>query len=309
MKILKLLFLILVTTMVTSCTVNNEIIRPNDVNQRISLNELISGYDLWYVDYHQTKGNSEIPFLSRAFTISFINGTMYANNNIAGVGKTGNGLGIAIGNYNAFNELLETSHRLDGNYSFEVLQISDNEIRINDIHSNVSYLLVGYQRDNFDYKKLFYENIEYLLQEYSVWERVEVNNGNKNAFDQEHFLKFTAENDATFYSSKDHFGTSIAYINWGFIGKYTVYDVTGYKNLKGLRLSYRNGDEETFELKIRNSRTIELYHHSSQTTYLFLGKGFLQFLRESKAGVKKVKENDRKRTKIIRKKVDRKFLK
>ena len=41
------------------------------------------------------------PFLQRAFTISFDRGTLYANNNIVGIGKTGGGLGIDVGYYDA----------------------------------------------------------------------------------------------------------------------------------------------------------------------------------------------------------------
>ena len=64
------------------------------IDNAISLEELISGYDLWYVDIHRTTGNGDVPFVSIAFTLSFHNGVMYANNNIVDVGYTGNGFGI-----------------------------------------------------------------------------------------------------------------------------------------------------------------------------------------------------------------------
>jgi len=51
----------------------------------------LQSYDLWYVDINETRGNGEVPFLQRAFTLSFINGALYANNNIVGIGKTGDG--------------------------------------------------------------------------------------------------------------------------------------------------------------------------------------------------------------------------
>lgn len=308
MKNLKLLFLTLITSIAfTSCTVNNEIIEQNGT-QRISLNELISNYDLWYIDYHKTEGNGSVPFLSKAFTVSFVNGTMYANNNIVDIGKTGNGLGVLVGNYNAYNGLLETSHKLDGRYNFEVVQISSNEIRIRDVSQNVSYLLIGYQKNDFDYDKLFYENIEYFLQEYVAWERAEVAGGAKNVFDQERFLKFTAEKNATFYSSEDAFGTNVVNINWNFVGGYTVYNVQGYDNLKGLTLNYDGGDKETFELKVLNDGEIELYHQNSKTTYVFSGKGFVQYLRATKESMK-AKSEGRKRIKIKRQTVERKYLK
>lgn len=310
MKFLKLLFLIIVVNFLfTSCTTINEVeVSPTRINERISLNNLITSYDLWYIDYQSKKGAGEIPFLSRAFTLSFINGIMYANNNIVDVGKTGNGVGVAVGNYNTFNTLLETGHGLDGRYNFEVEQLSKNEIRIYDTSSNISYLLIGYQRNNFDYDKLFYDNIEYFLQEYVAWEREKVLGGHKNVFDQEQYLKFTAKNDATFYSSKNRFGINIDNIRWSFTGNYTVYDVKGYSKLKGLELVYRNGDTEMFELKVINDGVIQLYHQNSKTTYMFLGKGFIQYLRPTKNSNKTI-QSSKMRTKVTRKTVDRTYLK
>ena len=81
----------------------------------------MSSYDLWYVDIHQTMGNGDVPFVSKAFTLSFINGNMYANNNIADIGFTGNGLGISVGNYDSFGIYLEAIHDLDGRYVFILL--------------------------------------------------------------------------------------------------------------------------------------------------------------------------------------------
>ena len=43
-------------------------------------------YDLWYVDYHSTQGADTLPFMRLAFTLSFENGIVYANNNISGIG-------------------------------------------------------------------------------------------------------------------------------------------------------------------------------------------------------------------------------
>ena len=136
MRRFKLLLLLLVTgTMLTSCIVVND----EFIDDGISLEELVTSYDLWYIDYHRTQGNADIPFISRAFTMSFLNGRMYANNNIVDIGRTGNGLGIQVGRYNTFNALLETDHNLDGRYDFEVVQLSRNEIRIDCISQNVSY--------------------------------------------------------------------------------------------------------------------------------------------------------------------------
>lgn len=306
MKVLKLLLLTVITgTFFTSCIVtNNEV-----VDRSVSLEEVVSNYDLWYVDYHRTKGAANIPFVSRAFTLSFLNGRMYANNNITDIGKTGKGLGVQVGSYNTHKGFLEATHRLDGSYDFDVVVLSNNEIRID--HRNTSYYLIGYQVKNFDYDKLFYENIEYFLQEYVAWQRIGAKNGKENPFDNERFLKFTPKNNTTFYSSRNSLGTNIDIIKWNFVGAYKVEDINGHENLKYLTLSYNNGDTEAFELRVVNDGTISLYHINSKTTYTFSGRGFVLYSRgtSKKKAEKKVRNNNRKRVKITRNKVDRKVLK
>ena len=144
MKTLKLLFAIVITgTFLSSCTVYNdgfvETYPP-------TLEEVVSGYDLWYVDYHRTEGNGDIPYVSRAFTLSFINGILYANNNIVDIGRTGNGFGIDVGTYTSFNGLLETNHDIDGFNDFEVDIISNNEISFSDFSS---FILVFFSSSFF----------------------------------------------------------------------------------------------------------------------------------------------------------------
>lgn len=301
-RIKLLLFTIIASIALTSCVVQDT---------DFSLNEYISSYDLWYIDYHRTTGSGDVSFLSKAFTVSFLNGTMYANNNIVDIGKTGNGLGIAVGDYVPRGTVLETYHDLDGNYNFEVVQLADNEIRIDDLSQNVSYYLIGYQRSNFNYNKLFYDNIEYFLQEYIGWERTDASGGSPNVFDDEHFLQFTPENDVTFYSSHDAFGTNIDNISWDYVGGYEVANYNGINNLKLLTLNYDGGDTEEFELSVINDERIQLFHLSSETTYTFSGRGFVQYLKNENKSITKssVRNNSRKRTKIQRKTVDRKYLK
>ncbi|WP_271405543.1 hypothetical protein [Tenacibaculum soleae] len=303
MKRLKLLLL----TLVTSITLTSCVVQDTD----FSLNEYISSYDLWYIDYHRTTGSGDVSFLSKAFTVSFLNGTMYANNNIVDVGHTGNGLGIAVGDYVPRGTVLETYHDLDGNYNFEVVQLADDEIRIDDLSQNVSYYLIGYQRNNFNYDKLFNDNIEYFLQEYVAWERTATSGGTPNVFDDEHFLQFTPKNDVTFYSSHDAFGTHIDYINWDYEGGYQIDNISGFNNLKLLTPNYDGGDTEEFELSVINDERIQLFHLSSETTYTFSGRGFVQYLKNENKSITKstVRNNSRKRTKIQRKTVDRKHLK
>ena len=303
MKSVKLLLVLFVAgTLFNSCTLE-------DIIFDVPLEEVVTEYDLWYIDYHRTTGTGDVPFLSKAFTVSFFNGQMYANNNIADIGFTGNGLGIKVGNYDTFNGYLETFHNQDGRFDFDVVQISANEIRIDDSYNNVSYYLIGYQKHNFDYDKLFYENIEYFLQEYVAWEKVNTStSGAMNPFDEENFLQFTPEDNTTFYASKDSFGTDIDVLNWSFVGNYQVFDVQDYDDLKILTLNYDNGDNEEFELSVVNDSKISLYHISSKTTYEFAGRGFIQYL---KGGIAKpsVRNNGRKRTKIQRETKVRKYLK
>ena len=306
MKTLKLLFLtIIASTFFTSCVVQV----TND--NLITLEETVSDYDLWYVDYNRTIGTGDIPFISRAFTMSFLNGRLYANNNIVDIGTTGNGLGVLVGEYYTNTGTLEIDHDIDGYFDFNITILSNNEIRIDDRNQNVSYYLVGYQISNFDYDQLFYDNIEFFLQEYVAWERTAIDSGIENVFDEERFLQFTPENTTTFYSSTDPFGTNVGGINWDFVGDYTVYDVAGYEDLKGLTLNYDNGDTETFELSVVNDGEIELYHQSSETYYSFIGRGFIQYFKggESQTITKPTRNDDRKRTVIKRQTVERKNLK
>ncbi|QTD36371.1 hypothetical protein JL193_09380 [Polaribacter batillariae] len=300
MKSLKLLFTIIITgVLLSACTTEDDF-----RDDRFFLEDVVSGYDLWYVDYHRTIGNGEVPYVSKAFTLSFLNGTLYANNNITDIGVTGNGLGIDVGTYDTFNGLLETNHDLDGRNDFEVTVISANEIRLYNYRQDVTYFLIGYQTNTFDYDKVFYENIEYFLQEYEAWEKVATNGGVPNAFDDENFLQFTPKNNTTFYSSQDNFGTQIANINWSYVGAYEVFDVTGYEDLKILTLNYDGGDTEEFELSVINDGKIRLYNVDSKTTYDFEGRGFVQYLKSTNATKKTksfVRNSNRKRTKIERK--------
>ena len=306
MKTLKLLSIFLLSSLLfTSCVVTNDTYLDDT---SVSLEQLVSDYDLWYIDYNRTNGTGDVPFVSKAFTLSFLNGRLYANNNIADIGITGNGLGILVGNYNTRNGVLETNHELDGFNDFDVHQLSSNEIRIYNPRENVNYYLIGYQRNNFDYDKLFYDNIEYFLQEYIAWEKTEVTGGTPNAFDDENYLAFTPDNITTFYSSHDALGTNIDSIVWDFEGGYQIYDVDGYDDLKVLTLNYDDGDIEEFELSVINDGKVSLYHIDSDTTYGFSGRGFIQYLKGGEAK-KAVRNSGRKRTKVIREKKIRRNLK
>lgn len=270
MKALKILFVFfLSTTLFTSCVIHDDV-----YDDSISLEQLVTSYDLWYIDYNSTTGSVEIPFLSKAFTLSFQNGRLLANNNMVGLGSVGNGYGDHIGYYETINGVLEIDHNEDGFIDLEVIQLSGNEIRLRDTYTNTSYYLIGYQKNNFDYDFVFYDNIEYFLQEYVAWAKTNTSaQGAINEFDNENFLQFTPEQTATFRSSKDPFGTNIDNIYWDYVGGYEVYDVEGYENLKILTLDYDFSGNEEFELTVYSDSEIELYHIASGTTYTFNGQG------------------------------------
>jgi len=307
MRTLKLLFAtMLIGIFVTSCSVVID-----DVNDPyyVNLEDVVTNYDLWYVDYNNTTGTGDVPFLSKAFTLSFISGKLYVNNNLVGIGATGNGYGIQIGYYDTYNGILEIDHNFDGYYDFDVVQLASNRLKLIDNYNNVSYYLDGYQKYNFDYDQIFYDNIEYFLQEYNAWEKTFISaTGELNEFDNENFLSFTPENITTFYSSQDEVGTTIADVYWDYVGDYAVANVQGYDNLKILTLDYDFGDNEEFELTVINDGKISLYHISSGTTYEFTGREYIQYLKPN-SSKETVRNDGRKRTKVIRETKIRRNLK
>ena len=308
MRTIKLLFAsLLISITIISCGFDNDVYV--DEPYYPTLEEIVTQYDLWYIDYNRTSGTGDVPFMSTAFTISFINGKLFANNNIVGIGFTGNGYGIEVGYYDTFSGLLEIDHDLDGFIDFEVVEISSTELKLIDNYNNVTYYLEGYQKKDFDFDQIFYDNIEYFLQEYEAWEKTYVSNeGDLNEFDNENFLAFTPENLTTFYSSQDEVGTDVANIFWDYVGDYTVYNVEGYDNLKILTLDYDSYGTEEFELTVINDEQISLYHNVSGTTYEFTGREFIQYLKtDSKKGT--VRNEGRKRTKVNRETKVRRNLK
>lgn len=297
MRHLKLLFgFTLVATLFTACY--TEVIVEDDYIDpvpAISLGELLGSYELWYVDINRSNASGEIPFMQIAFTLSFSNGNLFANNNLVGIGEQGYGFGIPIGYYNTFDYILDISHDIDGFNSFEVTQLNNNEIELYYRPLNLRYILVGYQRSNFDYEMLFYDNIHYFLQEYVAWEKIYTSTyGDPNAFDYENFLQFLpGGGDGNFKSSQDINGTPINNIYWDYTGIYNVDDVPGDRYSKYLTLDYDYLGNEYFELNVINDNTVELFHDPSGTLYRFRGKGYIQFknkegkLRLSKADIAK----------------------
>lgn len=311
MKAKILLFITVITsTLLVSCT-QDEIIYDGPITEPgpvpIALETVLTDYDLWYVDYHSTEGFGDVPFMSMAFTLSFRNGRLYANNNLAGIGFTGNGYGIQTGTYttyDAYSTVVTIDHLIDGITDFEVYQHSGNVISLYNAFEDVTYYLEGYYKNEFDYDYVFYDNIEYFLQDYYGWEKVFRSNQNiVNSFDYENYLSFTPENITTFYSSEDGLGIDIVDVLWDYVGAYEVFDVEGYDNLKILTLDYDLGYNEEFELSVINDELISLYHINSGVTYEFAGRAFQQYLRpgSEKFNEDGVSLEGRKRTKVERK--------
>ena len=297
----KLLFgLILIGTLMTSCYVDT-IIQDDFIEESaFNTDQVLQSYDLWYVDINATTGNGEVPFLQRAFTVSFVDGIVYANNNIVGIGKTGNGLGIDVGSYGTLQGTVEIDHDIDGLWLLDIFAVNNNTIEVRDSRSGTSYFLNGYQTNNFDYDFVFYDNINFFMQEYDAWEKVYTSEeGALNNFDDENFLQF---NPNFFRSSIDPNGTQITNLQWDFEGDYQVYDVENDETLKTLTLAYDTMGNDYFELYVINDSTIELYHPSSETVYEFRGLGYQQYLKSGKNSVtKKRTKNSNPTMKVERK--------
>lgn len=308
MKTIKLLTgFALITLLFTSCY--TEVIVDDYADHSspsISLNQLLGSYELWYVDINQTVGYGQTPFLQKAFTISFRNGIVYANNNLVGIGSQGNGFGISIGYYDAYHMILDVYHDLDGFSTFDVYQLDNNTIELYNPNNDTSYFLHGYQRATFDYDYVFYDNIHYFLQEYEAWEKTYTSDyGALNEFDYENYLQFLAGgNGATFRSSIDETGLNPNDLYWDYTGLYGITDVTNNMYLKTLTLDYDYFNNEYFELSVINDAKIELFHSASGTVYEFQGRGYIQFLKTGTTVDKTKSSSDKKRIQRTEKKIN-----
>ena len=205
---------------------------------------------------------------------------LYANNNIVGIGKTGGGYGIDVGTYGTLRGIVDIDHDIDGRWALEVFAINRNTIELYDARSDTSYFLKGYQTNTFDYDMVFYDNINYFIQEYDAWEKIYTSEaGALNDFDNENYVQFLSN---FFKSSLDMPGTNISNLKWDFEGEYEVYDVHGDNTLKALTLDYDFFSDDYFELYVINDSTIELYHPDSGTTYEFRGRGYQEYLKSAK---------------------------
>lgn len=281
MKTIKLLTgYFLLGTLLVSCY--SDVILEDDFIEESAYNtdQVLQSFDLWYVDINSTRGSGEVPFLQRAFTVSFDRGVLYANNNIVGIGKTGGGYGIVVGTYATLRGIVDIDHDSDGLWDLEVFAVNGTTIELYEASTDTSYFLKGFQTDTFDYDMVFYDNINYFIQEYDAWEKIFTSEtGVLNDFDEENYLQFLPR---FFRSSIDVTNTSIANIQWDYEGDYEVYDVQGDRSLKTLTLDYDFLGDDYFELYVINDSTIELYHPESGTTYEFKGKGYQEYLKLGK---------------------------
>lgn len=280
------------TLLLTSCVA--EVVIEEDVfveEPYFSLDDMLNSYEIWYVDIERTRGQGEVPFLQKAFTISFQRGRFYANNNLVGMGDNGNGFGLQVGVYDSYSQSIDVHHEVDGTYSLEVIQRSDNELELYDPIERVRYYLVGYQRNNFDYDKVFYENIHYFLHEYETWEKVHTSQfGALNEFDEENYLQFLYERSGNeFRSSRDVTGIPFSDIIYDYSGYYRTESVQNDVYMKILTLDYDYLGNEYFELTVINDGKIRLYHPPSGTVYEFVGRRKILF-KNQKEGKKQQNE-------------------
>lgn len=302
-KVFYILFIILLLLSFSAC--RWEYRDDNYDTSQTSLNGLLEKYDLWYVDIDQTAGTGNIPFISRAFTISFMpSGAVYANNNMVGLGETGNGFGINTGVYHTDerNGILYIDDDVFGSADFVVKQLSENRISLNNRYENVTYFLEGYQQNEFDYDRLFYENIVYFLQEYESWTRNFSDILDHSApFVSENHLKFyVSGNENVFESSESLPATPLSYIDWDYTGYYEVTN-TYSQSRKELILNYDiDNSNETFILKVISDDEIELHNIYSDNIYRFHGRGYIQFKPAGKSRNKHKKPEQLKPNRFIK---------
>ena len=271
-KIAILVFSFFILVIPTSCITSDDLYTPYQ-----DASVILQQYDLWEIDHSRTSGTGQDPFMERAITQSFINGVLYANNNFSGFGFTGNGFGIDVGIYTLGINTLTVRHDVYGVFNFQISYLGGNTIQLIDRYNNVSYTLNGYNKAYYDYDYVFYNNIQYFLQEFQGWRKVYTSQaGYVNPFDDENILRFDTQGNI-FQSSLDPFNTSLNQILWDYTGTYSITN-SNRENVKYLRLRYNQNEYEDFTLTVINDTRIRLLH-TSGTTYEFEGSGYIQFLR------------------------------
>lgn len=256
----KIIFLIASVFMAASCSVSED--------YQMTLDEKLHQYDLWFINKQESQGVL-IPFFEKSFTVSFSRGILYANINLVGIGNRANGIGFSSGYYTA-DDIFLRIHYKDQSYSFEVQQVGNNRIVLHDQFSNAKYVLEGYQRNNFDYNRVFRENLRLFLQEYEAWEKIDQRGGNPNPFDGENYLRFIPEGgDRFFFASQSPKGLMLPSIYWNYKDNYSVENQI-------LTLIFE-GTAQRFQIHLIDDATLELTHLNSGTIYVFRGVGNIIF--------------------------------
>jgi len=286
MKTLKPYFLPFLYLFIFWSCERDELRVPENNNNTISLEQLLRTYELWYVDINSTSGNGQTAFVEMAFTLSFLNGNLYANNNLVGFGEQGNGYGISVGEYETGGIILDIYHDIDGHQRFEVYQESASSIELYNPSNNTSYFLDGYQRNEFDYDGVFFENVDYFLQEYKTWEKTLTSaECNETNFDSENYLYFFYENNNNLFKSSEYEEVgNVDNIYWDYTGNYTVESISGGGDIKNLTLDYDFYGDDYFELSVINDELIRLFHSDSGKTYEFRGVNNIVFMRTQENG-------------------------
>lgn len=274
------IILLLVSLVLSSC--KWEYRDDTFAEHSMRLSDLLQSYDLWYVDIDQTTGTGDVGFVSRAFTMSFMpNHEVYANNNMAGFGYTGNGYGISIGTYRVYNRdgILSITDDIAGTYDFIVNQIDQYTISLTNLSENVTYFLVGYQQSEFDYDAVFYDNVAYFLQEYEAWTKyyADLVSPSEPFVSENHLQFYVSGNRNSFASSETPVNVPVSQIYWDYTGDYEVLN-TSNQNRKELRLYYDiNNDREEFILIIIDDQHIRLKNILTGNIYKLEGRGYIQY--------------------------------
>lgn len=264
----KLLLLFLITILV-GCNhfYEPDVIVVNQRPVRESTSQKVFSQDLWIL---QESNGAVVPFIDRAFTISMSGGDLYANNNIFRLGAIGDGYGDRIGSVSFYKDLLELNHQQEGLFAFYVDRINVNTIRLTEIDTGVFYVFTGYRLNHFNFDQLFFENLEFLLQEFQAWENTQTLNGVSNRFDQENYIQF--QPNGVFRTSIDPNGLSIDRVLWKYTGTYQVETIPNNLEQKRLFLSYADGSRESFLIKVNQDYEVSLCHDQSRTDYVFTGR-------------------------------------
>jgi len=169
-----------------------------------------------------------------------------------------------------------------------------------DRNQRVTYTLNGYNKSNYNYQNVVYNNIGLLLQEFVAWKKVSAIGGFKNPFDNKNFLGFeTFDNE--FVSSNSPSNSSLNNINWNSGGYYSVLNTIDVRK-KILWLDFPDR-RDIFELTLANNgldNKIYLYHIESGRSYTFVGDGYIQFMRSQKKPVLSPEQNRKIASKRIR---------